>query len=398
MAAEDDNDMPEMSEEDRNRLADTNMENYGGKAHRAKQKALADSQKEWDGVGQEVGTQVWRIEKFRVKHVDVNDYGTFYDGDSYIILHTYTEGDSDAKLHNVHFWLGKDTSQDEAGTAAIKTVELDDKLGDLPVQYREVQGHETKKFKQVFPTMNIMSGGVDSGFNHVEPEEYTPRLIHIQGKKKKVTSTEVPISMDSLNNSDCFILDLGTRLLQFRPPNASMWEKRGCNEKATEIASTRSGKVTSKPIIEWDDTGDLADEFWNYFGGKPGELPETNVYAQKAKETEAMFDNHVNELYHVTDEGGKLKVDRKQQGVLDRGILNDENDDVLVVDVGRVIFVWIGATANQNEIRNGMVNAQKYLYQSGRPTWVPIQRVCSGQEPANFWKAFGCERVPKDIV
>lgn len=73
--------------------------------------------------------------------------------------------------------------QDEAGAAAIKTVELDAALGGRAVQYREVQGHETEKFLSYFkPCIIPLKGGIASGFKHVEEEEYKTCLYVCQGK------------------------------------------------------------------------------------------------------------------------------------------------------------------------------------------------------------------------
>ena len=61
----------------------------------------------------------------QVTHWPKDQYGQFYNGDSYIILHTYQKSGSEEFLYDVHFWIGQYSTADEYGTAAYKTVELD---------------------------------------------------------------------------------------------------------------------------------------------------------------------------------------------------------------------------------------------------------------------------------
>src|SRR5690606_15312232 len=133
--------------------------------------------------------------------------------DSYIILNTYKKPDADKLFFDVHFWIGRDSSQDEYGTAAYKTVELDDLLNGDPVQHREIQGAESPLFLSYFKQVQILAGGVDTGFRHVAPKDYKPRLLHIKGTRN-VTVREVPFTIDSLNKGDVFILDSGLILYQ----------------------------------------------------------------------------------------------------------------------------------------------------------------------------------------
>ena len=56
----------------------------------------------------------------------------------------------------------------------------------------------------------------ETGFRHVKPEEYTPRLLHFHGVKKNITVKEVPLNKHSLDTSDVFILDLGLKIFQVK--------------------------------------------------------------------------------------------------------------------------------------------------------------------------------------
>merc|ERR1719170_86517 len=119
--------------------------------------------------------------------------------------------------------------ESRGSTAGYKTVELDDYLGDEPVQYREVQGNESKKFLNLFPKVTILEGGVESGFRNVKPKDYKPRLLHVCGYKKHVQVYQVKLDVNNLNDSDAFVLDCGLTLYQFNGGKSSAWEKRKAN-------------------------------------------------------------------------------------------------------------------------------------------------------------------------
>jgi gelsolin len=132
---------------------DTNMANFGSDIEKKIKAAAADGEPQWDGAGIKVGIQIWRIEQFKVKPWPKNKNGQFHKGDSYIILNTYVKDpkvNKDKLAWDIHFWIGSESTQDEYGTAAYKTVELDDKLGGEPVQHRETEGGETDLFKSYF--------------------------------------------------------------------------------------------------------------------------------------------------------------------------------------------------------------------------------------------------------
>ena len=125
---------------------------------------------------------------------------------------------------DLFFWLGNESSQDEQGVAAYKTVALDDLLGGAPIQHREVQGHESQLFMQCFKRVEYLKGGVASGFKHVERGVYETRLLHLKGARM-VRVSQVALSADSLNAGDVFILDQGELIMQWNGKDANKREK-----------------------------------------------------------------------------------------------------------------------------------------------------------------------------
>jgi len=361
------------ADEEKDRLADTNMENYGSKEHKDLRKKAAETEEAWKGAGDKAGLQIWRIEQFKVKHWPKDKYGEFFSGDSYIILQTIEN--EEGKSYNVFFWLGAETTQDEAGTAAYKTVELDDLLGDAPVQYREVQGNESQLFINLFHNIRVLPGGTKSGFRKVEAEEWEPYLLRVTGVKKNTQAYDVTKTKGPLNNSDCFILDYSRdKIYVFTPQKATAWEKRHANQEVQKIrGEPHRGKSKDIHIDGLEDTSEPFEEFWNWFGGKPKEL---------AQDEEAIEANSPMKMIKVSDDSGKLECTLVHEGALLKEKL--ESDDAFILDTGISIYLWIGKTCKPEEKREAMAHVSQYLQENGRPQNIPVCRVLEGKEPKHF--------------
>lgn len=120
-------------------------------------------------------------------------------------------------------------------------MELDDLLGDAPIQHREVQGQESDLFVSYFkPALIILSGGVDSGFSAVKPTEYAPRLLKVKGSGKNVRVTQCESTKASeMNHGDVFILDAGMKLFQWNGTGSIPFEKHKGAEIANHLKSDR---------------------------------------------------------------------------------------------------------------------------------------------------------------
>ncbi|OWM78939.1 hypothetical protein CDL15_Pgr003110 [Punica granatum] len=329
------------------------------------------------GAGQRVGTEIWRIENFQPVPLPKSEYGKFYMGDSYIVLQT-TPGKGGAYLYDIHFWIGKDTSQDEAGAAAIKTVELDAVLGGRAVQHREIQGHESDKFLAYFkPCIIPLEGGVASGFKKAEDEVFETRLYVCKGKRV-VRLKQVPFARSSLNHDDVFILDSEHKIYQFNGANSNIQErakaleviqflKEKYHEGKCDVAIVDDGKL---------DTESDSGEFWVLLGGF------APIGKKASSEDDVVPEKIPAKLYSIVD--GDLKL---VEGELSKSLL--ENNRCYLLDCGDEIFVWVGRLTQVDERKAASLSAEEYITSQSRPKSTRITKVIQGYETHAFKSNFG---------
>ena len=361
-------------------FAESNIANLGSELEHQVRQAAAHCEASWKMAGRVPGIEIWRIEQFRVVGLEPKFHGLFYSGDSYIVLHTYKDSPT-TLAWDAHFWLGKDTSMDEAGTAAYKTVELDDHLGGKPIEYREVEGNESDLFLSYFPNgIRYLEGGTQTGFSHVTAVAWKPRLIHIKGRMNAVRFFEVPLQASSVNSGDVFILDLGMKLIQFNGKASGPAERA----KAGSVCRCIDGERDGRPTVEVFDEPDTIypAEWRTHLGSGPYKS------AVEGGDDDALRSRQ-KALFRITDASGVLQVHKEATGALSFSML-DQND-VFIIDSGKGVFAWVGKNSSAGEKSRALRFAQEYVKMAALPPNTSVSRVLAGSESEYFKKTcFSC--------
>ncbi|KAI8818389.1 uncharacterized protein EV422DRAFT_538417 [Fimicolochytrium jonesii] len=377
-------------------LSETNIAGLGTDLEKKVRLSAAETEKAWEGVGKKPGLRVWRIEQFKVVAWPEAQYGSFHTGDSYIVLNTYKKPNTDALLYDVHFWLGLETTQDEAGTAAYKTVELDDFLRTSAVQHREVQGAESMLFLSYFKFFTILEGGTNTGFRHVEQEkQFTPRLLHIYtlpsttpclpGKKpaKTLIVKQVPATTASLNSGDVFVLDGGKEIWQWNGAESAGMERNKAAEYVRKLDDERKGAS----VTVFDEREADTARFYAKLGGTSGPIASAAEGAARLAKATSLTDlNHEKALFRLSNAGGELKFSEEAKGKVKMTSL--DGNDVFVFDCGVEVFVWVGKATDAEERKKSLQYALEYIKQNDRPPQVPVTRLLEGAENQIFLDAF----------
>ncbi|XP_060516326.1 gelsolin-like [Cylas formicarius] len=339
----------------------------------------------FENAGQTAGIEVWRIEDFKPVAYPKNQYGKFYSGDSYIVLSTKINKKGE-KSWDIHFWLGSQTSQDEAGAAAILSVQLDEQLGGGPVEHRELENHESQLFLSYFKSgVRYLQGGVSSGFHHVDRNAFETRLFQVKGARNIRVKQVVP-NISSMNKGDCFILDTGNNIYIYVGTKAKRVEKLKATAAANQIRDQdHSGKSKVVIVDEFSPQSDFDDYFNALGGGSREEVPEESAGGDDQQfETN---EERIVTLYRVSDASGKLQVTPVGQRPLEASLL-DEND-CFILDTGDSnIFVWIGKKGTNQEKQQAMGKADAFLVEHKHPKWTNVQRIVQGAEPVAFTQYF----------
>ncbi|XP_055346232.1 protein flightless-1 homolog [Paramacrobiotus metropolitanus] len=318
--------------------------------------------------------------------------GHFYSGECYVFLCTYwvpaeessgdeekADGDAEeTQVHTVYFWQGRDASN--MGWLTF-TFSLQKKFEQAFKNSLEVvrmhQQQENLKFLSHFKSKFIIHRG-----KRKEPIDRSrlppPRLYQLRINDSLICARciEIDAKPTSLNSSFCHMLNV-----PFDRSAANgiiyLWLGSKASQEDIELAHEIAKDMTkyhyTMQIVKEGEEPD--NFFWNSLGGK------------KPYETSADFMKY-SRLFRCSNEKGYFTVSEKCADFCQDDLADD---DIMILDNGQEVFLWVGGKSSEVEIKLAFKSVQVYVQnlrnkQPERPRKLLL--TAKGKETIKFSKCF----------
>ena len=130
---------------------------------------------------------------------------------------------------------------------------------------------------------------------------------------------------------------------------------------------------------------DSAADFWSYLGD--GEIADADEEDEDVEEFAPLLfklpeDPEGLDEAEQIGKGEKVKIGFTESPKIDRSLLND--DDILLLDSGWEIFLWIGANADRSQKLGAIARGDAYCQEDMRTANLPMSIIKSGYESSEF--------------
>ena len=288
------------------------------------------------------------------KEFDVLD-GNFFSGESYIILYTFTKGNS--VRYHIYMWQGLDTSKQDSGMASLLVRDIQSMVrkekGAEPFSERVVPFKEPDQFLIVFKgKFSIHQGRKrDLQAETSSKSKSGPTFYRIQSKASQIhtRATELPLDSALLNSKDIFVINTPKKQYLWIGAGANDLQKQTAQEIATQLARQRSVKLIQE--------GSEDKKFWKLLGGS--KKIYANVNYLKRKDWSPKF---------FLCSG--MSSDFKVEPIFECAHSDLDPATAVIVDVIAEVFVWTGARINEETQKQAMETATVILF-SPLPFFLP---------------------------
>lgn len=274
-----------------------------------------------------------------------------------------------------------------------KTVELDEFLHGVAIQHRELQQDPSDDFVALFPRISVLSGGVRSGFTHVELDEQPAETLlllrifkHPSARRAdSIMVHEVEPHWKSLDENDVFVLEKNDKIWVWQGKNCSPMEKA----KAAQVVHDMTiAKHIDVEVVSQSESRSHA--IIALLGGEGADSADLKAQRpiHSAKRAEQQRPRR---LFRLSDASGQLSFAVVKDG---EGFKKSDLDsnDIFLLDTGSDIWVWQGSGASKGEKTMWIKVAQYYIRQFASSESVeaqaaPVSKVVEGYESQAFLKA-----------